>query len=481
MYRASLWVFAACAIGCGGSTEARPGAEVGGDPRPDAALWPAGRASVSPGAPIGSLAHNLDATLRPSVFAGRALATQPWVRAPSSTSARDGLGPLYNARHCFTCHPGGGAGPLPEGSRGGVLRTGVVRLSASSPAGDPIYGTQVQTRSASLGSILGLAPARVAGEVVPEASVVLRWEHERLSYPDGHAIDLRRPRIALSELGYGPLGPGTRPGLRRAPPLFGTGLLDAIPAAALAAHADPEDRDGDGISGRLTEALDADAPAVPGRFGHRGQKPSLRAQVAAAFQLDMGITNPLFPSQPCTSAQSACLQGPHGTDASGYELAPSLLDLVTRFVASIAVPARPEALAREVEDGEVLFHRAGCADCHVPSFTTGARAEAHLAEQQIWPYSDLLVHDMGAELADDPNEGDAARREWRTAPLWAARWSAEAPRTDAASVGYLHDGRARTREEAIWWHGGEASAARARFVSFAASDRARLLAFLETL
>ncbi|MEL6188990.1 MAG: di-heme oxidoredictase family protein, partial [Myxococcota bacterium] len=206
---------------------------------------------------------------RPRHHAGRALASQPWVPAPSVTDARDGLGPLYNAASCLTCHVRGGASPAPAG--GGRVPAGVtVRLGA-----DPVYGAQLQTQTVDVRARYG---ARTDGAPAEgEARVV--WARSTFLYPDGDEVELRAPKLAVEALAYGPLDADTRPSLRMAPPLYGAGLLASIPDEVVAARADPSDRDEDGISGRLP----------PGRFGWKGEQVNLREQIALAFRRDMGI------------------------------------------------------------------------------------------------------------------------------------------------------------------------------------------------
>jgi CxxC motif-containing protein (DUF1111 family) len=299
------------------------------------------------------------------------------------------------------------------------------------------------------------------------------------AYPDGTRVELRRPELRLEKLGYGPLPAAARLSLRNAPPLHGMGLLDALPGADLLARADPEDADGDGISGRPNRVWDPVRERYgPGRFGWKASEASLRSQIAAALRNDMGLSNPVRPEQPCTAEQIDCLRTPHGEGDDGFEVPDALLGLIEGYQASIGVPPRRRADAPEVVRGRGLFREVGCAGCHVPRWTTGEVPERPwLSNQVIWPYTDLLLHDMGPRLADGRADFDASGREWRTPPLWGLGWAAELHRRG----GFLHDGRARTAEEAVLWHGGEAEASRARFEALDADDRAALLAFLESL
>ncbi len=323
---------------------------------------------------------------------------------------------------------------------------------------------------------------RAAGarrEVKPEAHLTIRWERLPFRYPDGREVALRRPILQIAKLAYGPLDPHTRRGLRVAPPLHGLGLLAAIPEAELKENADPEDANGDGVSGRLSRVWDLERKAmVIGRFGLKANRSSLRVQVAAALQGDMGITNPIFPEQPCTSKQKACAAGPHGVGASGFEISNKLLTLMVDYVRSIGVPRRSGARRERVLRGRQLFRRVGCASCHRPSYVTGDdRRWPHLSRQRVWPYTDLLLHDMGEGLADGRREYHASGREWRTAPLWSVVKSGSVN----GNRSFLHDGRARSVEEAVLWHGGEGAGARDRFTRLSRAQRAQLLAFVRSL
>jgi len=257
------------------------------------------------------------------------------------------------------------------------------------------------------------------------------------------------------------------------------GLLELIAIEDLERLADPEDADGNGISGRLNRVWDpAQQRERPGRFGWKANQPSVRVQVAAAFNGDMGITSPVYPGQPCTSEQKACLAEPTGNDADGFELPEDLLDLVVFFNMSIGVIERRKHNHEMVLRGRELFLTAGCADCHTPHYVTGADPKyPHLSEQDIWPYTDLLLHDMGAALADGREDFLATGSEWRTPPLWGVGLA----RAMGEHVGLLHDGRARSVEEAILWHAGEAVPSRERFAAFDADGRRALVAFVRSL
>jgi CxxC motif-containing protein (DUF1111 family) len=398
---------------------------------------------------------------RTTFLVGNSFFNKTWVAAPASVTERDGLGPLFNARSCSGCHPHDGRGRPPEA--GAPAASLLVRLSVlerGRPVPEPRYGEQLQTRA-----LPGLAP---------EAEVRVDYEPVSGRYADGEPYQLRRPRLRIEQLGYGRLASGVLTSARVAPAVFGLGLLEAVPEAALLAQADPEDRDGDGISGRANLVPDlATGRRVVGRFGWKAEQPSLRQQAAAAFHGDMGITSTLFPGENHTARQPACAGRPSGGTP---ELGDHLLDQVTGYLRALAVPARRhQPRARR---GGRLFEVAGCARCHRPTLVTGADgALPSLAGQTIHPYTDLLLHDLGAELADGRPVFAATEREWRTPPLWGLGLL---PVVNGHSY-LLHDGRARGAAEAILWHGGEAASAREAFRNMPRCDRQALLAFLGAL
>jgi CxxC motif-containing protein (DUF1111 family) len=395
---------------------------------------------------------------------GNSFFNDNWVTAPASTDGRDGLGPIFNAQSCSSCHFKDGRGQ-PPATDDDPVRGLLIRLSALGPDGaagpSPTLGDQLQDRA-----VRGLDP---------EGTIRIRTVERRVELADGTTVVLAEPRYEL-------LGPDGQPldeplllSPRVAPPVFGVGLLEAVPAEAIEGAADPEDRDGDGISGRANHVVDpATGERVLGRFGWKAAVPSVRAQNAAAFAGDIGITSSLHPEQPCTAAQTACLDRPSGGDP---ELDDRKLDQVTFYTRTLAVPARRDAGRASTRRGQRTFDRIGCESCHTARLATGAADLPQLAHQTIRPYTDLLLHDLGAGLADRRPDGEATGREWRTPPLWGIGLV----ETVNGHTRYLHDGRARNLLEAILWHGGEARAARDRFARLSARERADVLAFLESL
>lgn len=406
---------------------------------------------------------------------GNGLFKKLWVSSPASTKASDGLGPLYNARSCQRCHLKDGRGHPPEGPGDNAIS---MFLRLSLPGGDvgPIPGTHLTRPDPTYGT--QLQDFSTAG-VPAEYRLGVEWTEELVILSGGETASLRRPVWRAEALGYGPLPPDAMLSPRVAPQMIGLGLLEAIPTADILAQADPEDADGDGISGRasIVWSVEYDRPML-GRFGLKAGTPTVRAQSAGAFAGDMGLSNPLHPNEwgECTPAQTTCRAAPHG--GAPLEVEEEALALVTFYSRNLAVPARRDTGDPMVLKGKRLFYEIGCASCHKPKFVTHRLADRpEQSFQLIWPYTDLLLHDMGQGLADGRPEGRASGREWRTPPLWGIGL------TEAVSghTQFLHDGRARSLLEAILWHGGEAEVAQTRVIDMLPDDRAALIRFLESL
>ena len=292
---------------------------------------------------------------------------------------------------------------------------------------------------------------------------------------------MRKPQLQFTDLGYGPLGEDTLYSIRVAPAIHGMGLLELIDENDLHALSDEDDTNNDGISGRLNKVWDIEKQAtVIGRFGLKANKPTLKMIVAGAFKNDLGISNPLFPNQPCSAQQPSCNSIINGNtkEHGNVELSEELLTLTTNFNRDLAPVVRRNSLDVIVKKGRELFYQTGCNQCHQPRFKTQSSKEApHLSNQIIWPYTDLLLHDMGPDLADGRPDFLATGNEWRTAPLWGIGLLQQVNGSNAL----LHDGRARTVEEAILWHGGEATLTKARFIQLDKIERETLIKFVNSL
>jgi CxxC motif-containing protein (DUF1111 family) len=399
--------------------------------------------------------------------AGNAFFNQSWTEAPSSNASRDGLGPLFNARACSTCHfkDGRGRPPLEADEEFSSM---LLRLSipGSGTDGDalpePNYGGQLQPFG--VGSVPGEGTPRVTYQSLPG------------EYADGEPYELIQPTYLIDAPALGPLNAELRVSPRVAPAMLGLGLLEAIPAERLQELSDPEDADGDGISGRVNQVWDVAASALAiGRFGWKAEQPSVRQQSAGAFLGDLGITSSLFPIQECSPTQIECQNAVSGGDP---EVTDRLLDRVVRYSELLAVPARQSYADPEVLRGKRLFSELGCTGCHAPSHRTSSEAPLEeLRDQLIFPYTDLLLHDMGEALSDERPSFAAAGNEWRTPPLWGLGHYEVINRHDRL----LHDGRARGVAEAILWHGGEATPAQQAFTKLPASEREDLVTFVESL
>jgi CxxC motif-containing protein (DUF1111 family) len=320
-----------------------------------------------------------------------------------------------------------------------------------------------------------LQPLAIPG-VAPEGAFRIEYREVPGTYADGEPYALLEPAYHIEDLGYGPLAPDVRVSPRVAPIMVGLGLLEAIPADRLEALADPEDADGDGISGRPNRVWNAATGATDlGRFGWKAEQPTVRTQSAGAFLGDLGVTSALNPAEDCTPAQAECAAAVSG---GAPEIADDLLDRVAVYASLLAVPVRRGWDTEPVLRGKRLFRDAGCHACHVPRHETRAVAALpEVAGQAIWPYTDLLLHDMGEGLSDDRPAYLAEGREWRTPPLWGIGLVPIVNNHER----FLHDGRARGLAEAILWHGGEAEASREAFRGMPAADREALLRFVESL
>ncbi len=386
-----------------------------------------------------------------------------FVTAPAEVNP--GLGPIYNNISCINCHSRDGRGRPPKVDEKFVSMLFRLSLPKSADAMDgqppipvPGFGTQLNNRA-----IFGTAP---------EGKIKIDYTEQTLTTADGTRVHLRYPNYTLTET-YQPLPETVEVSPRVAPAVFGLGLLEAIPENVILAYADEADADGDGISGKPNYVWDVVQQRYNlGRFGWKANQPTLLQQVAAAYHDDMGITTSLFMTE--NSAGQPQLTAHSATP----EVSDEILDVVTFYVQTLAVPARRNVDDPQVKQGEKLFAKAQCASCHVPTLRTGVLSGVpSVSNQTIHPYTDLLLHDMGPELADNRPDFHANGREWRTPPLWGIGLVKRVN----GHTNFLHDGRARDLMEAILWHGGEAEASRQAVEQMSKVERDALIAFLESL
>jgi CxxC motif-containing protein (DUF1111 family) len=428
-----------------------------------------GEAYLQPGPPLSE-------RQRDTFARGQATFNRRWV-VPGLSTGDWGVGPTFVAERCSACHVRGGRGIPPDSANrqpiGQVLRLSLPGTDAhGGPRPHPHYGDQIQNRALQ-GQSLDLMPAY---DLVPaEADLYIEWQEHIVGLDDGTEVRLRRPLPVIENAAFGELGSETMRSLRNAPPIFGLGLLEAVPEEVLLAIAERQRTLG--FNGRPNRVWnEIDQRHVLGRFGWKANQPNLRQQIAAAAIGDMGVTSSLFPKQNCPDLQLTCRREVPGNEPELSDLAWDELEL---WALGLGVPTRRDRDTPEVGRGEALFDQLQCAACHAPTLTTAtyfARLP-QLSRQTIHPYTDLLLHDMGPGLADDRPDFEAGGSDWRTPPLWGLGLA----KTVNGSIALLHDGRARSVTEAILWHGGEALAAREGFRHLPRQDRDALLRFLETL
>ncbi|MEM9235247.1 MAG: di-heme oxidoredictase family protein [Verrucomicrobiota bacterium] len=412
---------------------------------------------------------NIERITRRHHAVGNSFFNQNWVAAPASTTARDGLGPMFNSRSCSGCHVRDGRGEPPKGedySLGLLMRLSIAgRDPHGGPLADPNYGLQLSERA-------------LPG-VQAEGHLRIRYEEIEGRHPDGETYSLRRPTYEITDLAAGPLHPDIRTSPRVAPAVHGLGLLEAVDEDDILAREDPDDRNEDGISGHANRVWNIrEGKTVVGRFGWKANQPSLEQQTAGAFVGDLGITSPLFPAENHTAAYAKQHEFAKLPPSEQPEIDEKILQRVTVYLQTLAPPAHRDVDAPAVERGRQLFTAMQCASCHVPEMRTGDfHPVKELRNQTIRPYTDLLLHDMGEELADGRPDYRANGREWRTPPLWGIGLQ---ERVNGHTT-FLHDGRARNLAEAILWHGGEAEGSREAFHKASKAERDDLIAFLKSL
>jgi len=434
-------------------------------------------------------AANLEDSERTRFVIGNSFFRRNWVEAPASTKARDGLGPHFIARSCGGCHVQDGRGEPPEiFNRLGETKDPTVALlmrlsipgadAHGGPKHDPVYGDQFNN-------------AAITG-VKPEGRVTLRYDTIDGKFADGTPYSLLKPHYGFTDLGYGPMHADVMVSPRIAPQIIGVGLLEAIDEADILANAADQAKAGGLIKGMPNRVWDAPSgKMLIGRFGWKGNVATIAHQTGGAFQGDMGITSRHFAQETCTPAQKDCLAAPSGKSAGtkgqpGVEIDDKTFDDVVFYQATLAPPARRDINDAQVLRGQALFAQAQCATCHRPSYLTKSGpnegvfprlTSKALHGQRIWPYTDMLLHDMGEALADNRPDFAASGRQWKTPPLWGTGLIKDVN----GHTRLLHDGRARGVLEAVLWHGGEAEEAKQNVLKMNKADRDALVKFVESL
>ena len=394
---------------------------------------------------------------------GRHLFRRAWITAPGSVKSIDGLGPIFNRNSCSGCHVKDGRGKPPE--RGEELRSMVFKLALvkdNKAYPDPNYGVQLNDKA-----ILG---------VPYEGKVEITYSLKKFTYPDGQVILLSEPIYLPKHLSFGPFNEKTKMSPRVAPSVFGLGLIEAIDSKTIKKNADPDDKNKDGISGKPNIVWDEPTKTNKiGRFGWKASRGSLLHQILGAAHEDIGLSSKVFPHQNCLSKQKKCREQPTGGET---EITEKQVDKLLLYMQTLAVPRQRNSRDKSILKGESLFQSIGCQKCHISTFKTGNNAShKELENRIIKPYSDFLLHDLGDNLADHLPDFEASGKEWRTAPLWGIGLV----KTVNKHTRFLHDGRAKSIEEAILWHGGEAKKSKERFTKLEKEERKLLLDFINSL
>lgn len=409
---------------------------------------------------------------------GNSFFKRNWVEAPASTRARDGLGPHFIAKSCGACHALDGRGAPPdvraitpaEQPMALLLRLSVPGADAhGGPLPEPVYGEQLNN-------------AAIAG-VRPEGEITLRRTPVYGRFADGTPYTLQQPRYGFQRLAQGPMATDVMVSPRIAAQLIGVGLLEAIPEAEILRNAADQAATAGPVKGQPNRVWDAIAGQhMIGRFGWKANVATLAHQTAGAFLGDIGITSRAFPKESCTATQKDCLAAPSGAQAGQPEIDDKTLNDVVFYQAVLAPPARRNARHPQVLRGQQLFTQAQCTACHRASYVTGdvpfpELSSPALKGQTIWPYTDLLLHDMGDALADGRPDFQASGRQWKTPPLWGIGLFKDVN----GHTRLLHDGRANGVLEAILWHGGEALSSQQKVLRMNRAERDALVKFVESL
>ena len=439
---------------------------------------------------------NITASRKGSFFIGNAFFRQPWVIAPASTDSRDGLGALFNVAACQSCHVKDGRGHAPmtaeDDADSLLIRLAMpattdeqrqqLKDSLIEKVAHPMYGGQLQDRG-----IQGV-PA--------EARIAVQWTDKPVTFADGYVETLRAPTFNLTNPGYGAFDEDLMVSPRIALPMIGLGLLEQIPDANIKKQAASNHKNNSDIKGKFNWVMDPQTGKVAlGRFGWKAGQTKLITQNQSAFNEDMGLTSNIRPHESCTPLQTACLKATTGADEQGngkpaVEVSDEVAKFVEFYTRNLAVPHRRNADDKLVLAGKKRFYDMGCQSCHTPRYQLPKTDDDNLEQhgQVIYPYTDLLLHDMGDDLADRTIAGKlppknlqveflANSYEWRTPALWGVGLA----QTVDSQATFLHDGRARTLMEAVLWHGGEAKKQQQKVLMLDKQGRTELSAFLQSL
>ncbi|MGB1042378.1 MAG: di-heme oxidoredictase family protein [Tenacibaculum sp.] len=399
---------------------------------------------------------------------GNAMFDQSWVASPATTTSRDGLGPIFNARACGACHFEDGRGqPLIQTNatnKGFLIRLSTGNSASNGPIGHPTYGGQLQTAS-NLG-------------INKEAEIQVTFTYIDGTYADGTTYQLRKPNYSIINENYGALT-GVQTSPRVGQQVIGLGFIDALTEESILTNADPNDTDNDGISGKANYVWNVKENKLTiGKFGWKANQPTLDQQIAGAFNGDMGLTTSIFPDENCPDGVDCSKLFNGNNPGDNVEVPDTQFSKISLYMAAISVPKRRNFKEQNVLNGKQIFRDLKCVSCHVDNFTTGTNTILpQINNIVIKPFSDFLLHDMGDELADNRGDFLANGKEWRTQPLWGLGLI----ETVNKHTFLLHDGRARNIEEAILWHGGEAQASKEAFTKLTKTKRDELLAYLNSL
>lgn len=410
-----------------------------------------------------------------------------------------GLGPAYNHINCAGCHNRDGRGALPTIAPGNdwkqlTISPVFLRISIENPHDVPMKSAQnnwlepvaVPGFSTQLFNV-GSWGLREDLPGVGQAKVWMKFEYSEFTYPDGSKVSLRKPIFKITDA-YTPriYEADVKTSPRIGPPMIGLGLLEAISETDILAIA-ATDFSSEGVSGKPNWVLDVQKqmkndpyPISLGRFGLKANTPTVFHQSLGALNGDLGVTNYAFPHESISGTdlyETFKIKFPAKVKVDDVEASQETADLLVFYSQTLAVPTRRNITEEEVRQGGRLFAEIRCTTCHTPSFTTGKHEIPQLSNQKIYPFTDMLLHDMGDGLADGRQDFDANGREWKTRPLWGIGQS----KTVNPLAGFLHDGRARTFEEAILWHGGEAEYSVKKFTALTKSDRDAVVRFLNSL